>query len=295
MQLPSPLLLIKSHPGVEMDIKLYIKRDDLIHPEVSGNKWRKLKYNFEEAKINLAKTIITAGGAWSNHLAATAVAGRINGFNTVGIVRGEEPLNWSDTLKFCKAQGMQLIFISRHDFNKLPDYISQYNSRFDQPFFIPMGGENKHGMRGCEEIVSEIEIETDLISLPVGTGTTLQGIAKSAGKRQVLGFSAVKSIVQHSNVFVEWLGHQSNVKLLFDYNFGGFAKSNQVLEKFIIDFYLQNKIILDPVYTGKMIFGLYDMMNKNHFKKGTVIVAIHTGGLQGIKGYPDLHKQLFTN
>lgn len=295
LKLPSPLEEIKNHPGIESGIRLYIKRDDLIHPKISGNKWRKLKYNIEEAKAQKAKTLITAGGAWSNHLAATAAAGKLFGFKTIGFVRGEEPQAWSNTLKFCKEHEMKLIFISKKEFDQLPESVSQLLLEYLNAYFIPLGGENDLGIKGCKEIIQEIDIKFDLFCLPVGTGTTLTGIGESIGDKPLIGFSALRDGSQHSAQFLHWVQSHPNVTLTHTYNLGGYAKSCTVLENFIVDFYQQNKIMLEPVYTGKMMFGLYDMITKNEIKQDTTIVCLHTGGLQGLQGFPDLHNRLFTS
>jgi 1-aminocyclopropane-1-carboxylate deaminase len=295
LQIPSPIKLITKHPGIDMGIQIYIKRDDLIHPEISGNKWRKLKYNIEQAKLLNADTLVTAGGAWSNHLAATAAAGKLLNFKTIGIIRGEEPPQWSSTLLYCKNQGMEFIFKARREFDRLHNSISNDSLNSFQSFYIPMGGDNEWGRLGCEEIMNEISVDFDVFCLPVGTGATLQGVANSCTDKNILGFSALKNPSQHSNELIEWVNNRSDIELYFDNQFGGFAKSSAELDNFIVSFYQQNKIMLDPVYTGKMMFYLFESIKRNQFKNGTSIVCLHTGGLQGIAGYPDLHRRLFTS
>jgi 1-aminocyclopropane-1-carboxylate deaminase len=295
LQIPSPIQLIHQHPGIDKGIQIYIKRDDLIHPEISGNKWRKLKYNIEQAKLRNADTLVTAGGAWSNHLAATAAAGKLLNLKTIGIIRGEEPPKWSATLLYCKSQGMEFIFKARREFDRLHDSISNDTLSTFNSFYIPMGGENEWGRLGCEEIMHEITIDFDVLCLPVGTGTTLQGVSNGCFNKNILGFSALNNPSQQSAELMEFVNDRSNVELYFDDYFGGFAKSAIELEDFIVSFYQQNKIILDPVYTGKMMFHLFEAIKKNQFKNGTTIACLHTGGLQGIAGYPDLHRRLFTS
>ncbi len=295
LNLPSPLEEIKYHPGNGNDIRLFIKRDDLIHPDISGNKWRKLKYNIEKAKTLGCTTIITAGGPWSNHLAATAAAAKIFGLEVMGIVRGEEPPVWSDTLKFCKSQDMKLMFVSRKEFDKLPGSITSRMLEKMNAFFIPVGGENKEGLQGCEEIINEVDIDFDTFCIPVGTGTTLTGVGRSIIDKRLIGFSALRDISQHSPEFLDWLKENTQVELTFEYSEGGFAKSSLQLEDFIVNFYMQNKIMLEPVYTGKMMFGVFDKIEKGLIEAGSSVVCLHTGGLQGLNGFADLHKRLFTS
>ena len=294
-RLPSPLEEISHHPGTQDGIRIFIKRDDLIHPHISGNKWRKLKYNIEEAKKQQARLLITAGGPWSNHLAATAAAGKILGFKTLGLVRGTGYPSGNETLEFCQQQGMQLVFVPKKEFEQIPQNMTKNIIDWMEAYFIPMGGGNELGIQGCREIIDEIDIPFDMICLPVGTGTTFMGVAGAAGGKQVWGFSAVKDDTQHSAELIEWVQSTSSVQLIYEYSLGGFARSAPELENFIVDFYLQNKILLEPVYTGKMMYGLFDRIQKGQVQPGVSIVCIHTGGLQGLQGFPDLHRRLFTS
>src|SRR5688572_18165932 len=168
LNLPSPLEELQHFPGKEKGIRIFMKRDDKIHPEISGNKWRKLKYNIENAKEKGASILVTAGGPWSNHLAATAAAGKKLGFKTKAYVRGVEPKEWSDTLNFCRSQGMELNFLSKSTFDS-QDLAVEMS---DDEYWIPLGGENDAGVKGCAELMNEITIGFDLITVPVGTGTT---------------------------------------------------------------------------------------------------------------------------
>lgn len=294
-QLPSPLQEIHFHPGKDSGIRIFMKRDDLIHPDISGNKWRKLKYNIEVAIEQKFTTIVSWGGAWSNHLAALSAAGEMFQLKTVGIIRGEEPKVWSNTLLFCRQKGMDLHFFSRNDFDQLPDSAHPILKRYSHMFIVPLGGEGELGIEGCREILGEIDIPYHMVCVPVGTGTTLKGLAGSKKKTEIIGFSALKQSSQHSAEFIRWLDFQHHVELTHEYSMGGFAKSNQVLEDFIVEFYQQNKIMLEPVYTGKMMYGIFDRIKKGFVKPDTNIVCIHTGGLQGLAGFPDLHKRLFTS
>jgi 1-aminocyclopropane-1-carboxylate deaminase len=295
LQLPSPLSQLNHHPGRERGIRIFIKRDDLIHPAISGNKWRKLKWNIEKAKEQRSETLITGGGPWSNHLAATAVAGKLCGFKTIGIIRGQVKRTTS-TLDFCEEHGMQITFASREQFDSMPGDIESENAlQLLNGYFIPLGGENEMGRRGCAEIMQEVEIDFDLVAVSVGTGTTLRGIAESIPQKRVIGFSAVRDHAQHSPEFLHWLLEHPNVELTHNYSCGGFARSTPALDNFIVSFHQQNKIMLEPVYTGKMMMGLFDMIEQEQIKNDSTIIAMHTGGLQGLKGFPDLHKRLFTS
>jgi len=295
LKLPTPLEEIEVHPGNNDGIKLFIKRDDLIHAEISGNKWRKLKHNIEKAVQEKATSLISAGGAWSNHLAALAAAGKLLRFETVGIIRGEEPPVWSDTLVYCKSQGMRLIFISRREFDKLPGSITQYMLEQQGGYYIPVGAENERGVKGCEEIITELDITPDYFCLPVGTGTTMKGVGRKLNSSKLVGFSALKESSQHSTEFLKWVEDNTNTQIKYEYSLGGFAKSSAQLENFIVDFFKNTKTMLEPVYTGKMMLGVFDMLEKKQFIPGSSIVCLHTGGLQGLKGYPDLHSRLFTS
>jgi len=294
-QIPSPLHEIHYHPGKEENIRIFIKRDDLIHQDISGNKWRKLKYNIEIAIEQKFEAIVSWGGAWSNHLAALAAAGEMFNIKTIGIIRGEEPKVWSHTLIYCKQKGMELHFISRSNFEELPHSANPILAKHKNTFIIPVGGEGDLGVHGCSEILNEIDIPYQLVCTPVGTGTTLKGLAGSNKNVEFIGFSALKESSQHSFEFNRWLDFQHHVELTHEYSMGGFAKSNKILEDFIVDFYQQNKIMLEPVYTGKMMYGVFDKVKKQQIKPHTNIVCIHTGGLQGLTGFPDLHKRLFTS
>lgn len=283
-KLPSPLDEIPDHPGSARGIKLWLKRDDTIHPDISGNKWRKLKYNISYAVEKGMKHIVTAGGYWSNHLAATAVAGKTFGFKVTGIIRGEEPNTRSDTLKFCEEHGMDLHFLSRSDFDQLPESISHLDFFNESAYFIPVGGANDLGEKGCKEIMREVDIDYSHVMVPVGTATTFNGIVGTVQNKKVIGFSALKGYNEENG----------NVCIIDDYCFKGFAKTSPELNEFIVEFYHQNKIMLEPVYTGKMMFGVYQMLASGRIENQSRVICIHTGGLQGLKGYPDLHKALFT-
>lgn len=269
-------------------VELFVKREDNIHPFVSGNKYRKLKYNLIEAEKSGFKTLLTFGGAYSNHIAALASAGKALGFNSIGIIRGEElesKIENNVTLSFAKKNGMQFKFVTREAYrNKTTkSFINDLKEEFGDFYLVPEGGTNALAIKGCEEILSDEDFSFDYICTAVGTGGTISGLINcSEPSQQVLGFPALKGdfLQQDISKFVS----KTNWKLITDYHFGGYAKINAALVSFINDFKTDYKIPLDPIYTGKMMFGVFDLIDKGFFTKGSKILAIHTGGLQGIAG-----------
>lgn len=269
-------------------VELHIKREDLIHPQISGNKYRKLKYNLLKAKELKYDTILTFGGAYSNHIAATAYAGKINGMKTLGVIRGEELAgSWinNPTLSAAHKLGMKFKFVSRADYRKkeIAGFLDNLKAEFGNYYMLPEGGTNKLAVMGCEEILIPKDAEFDEICCSVGTGGTLAGIINSATPNQhVLGFPALKGDFLKKDIckFVE----NGNWELCTDYHFGGYARVNESLVSFINEMNQNIGIALDPVYTGKMIYGILDMIANDYFKPKTKILAIHTGGLQGIAG-----------
>jgi len=269
-------------------VEIYIKREDKIHPFVSGNKYRKLKYNLLEAKKNGFTSLLTFGGAFSNHIAAVAAAGNALGFKTIGIVRGEElenKVSENSTLNFAKHNGMQFKFVSRGLYrNKTSEsFLNDLKDIYGDFYLIPEGGTNKLAVKGCEEILTVEDKTFDYICCAVGTGGTISGLINcSKPSQQVLGFPALKGDFLKEDM--SKFATQTNWELITDYHFGGYAKINKELVAFINQFKIENEVSLDPVYTGKMLFGIIDLINKNYFPKGSKILAIHTGGLQGIEG-----------
>lgn len=272
----------------QKQISLFIKREDLIHPFISGNKYRKLKYNLIDAKIKKHQTILTFGGAYSNHIAATAYAGKENGFQTIGVIRGEElESKWQNnpTLVFAKNYGMQFKFVTRdwyRDKNS-KEALQEITDQFGSVYMVPEGGSNLLAVKGCEEILNENDANFDVITTCVGTGGTIAGIINSAKEHQkVIGFPALKGDFLTKDICK--FAPESGWELQTDYHFGGYAKVSKELIYFINDFLQQTTIALEPIYTGKMMYGLLDLIAKDYFKPGTKILAIHTGGLQGVNG-----------
>ncbi len=274
-------------------VSLYIKREDELHPFISGNKYRKLKYNLEEASRQNYNTLVTFGGAYSNHIAATAAAGFEYNFNTIGVIRGDELANNlkevirnNPTLKFAMQHNMHLEFVSRNAYrNKTsPEFIIFLKEKFGKFYLVPEGGTNKLAVKGCEEILTKDEEHYHVICVAIGTGGTISGIINSTKNFQkVIGFPALKGdFLQHE--IKKYVIRNDNWSLNNDYHFGGYAKISEELINFINKFKKETSIPLDPIYTGKMMFGIVDLIKKNAFEKGTKILAIHTGGLQGIDG-----------
>ncbi|MFV9552393.1 1-aminocyclopropane-1-carboxylate deaminase/D-cysteine desulfhydrase [Algibacter sp. PT7-4] len=269
-------------------VELFIKREDKIHPFVSGNKYRKLKYNILEAKKNKAQTLLTFGGAFSNHIAAVASAGNIMGFNTIGVIRGEElegEIANNSTLSFAKKCGMKFKFVSRQVYrNKASEiFINALKKEFGVFYLIPEGGTNTFAVKGCEEILTDSDKSFNYVCCPVGTGGTISGLINCLKpSQQVLGFPALKGDFLQEDI--SKFATQNNWKLITDYHFGGYAKINEELVSFINQFKSQYQVALDPVYTGKMMFGIINLIEKGYFPEGSKILAIHTGGLQGISG-----------
>jgi 1-aminocyclopropane-1-carboxylate deaminase len=269
-------------------ISVSIKREDLIHPFVSGNKFRKLKYNLLQAKKENQGSLLTFGGAFSNHIAAVAYAGKENGFRTIGIVRGDElrdKIAENPTLLFAQNCGMEFVFVSREEYRlkNEREFLENLEKQFGNFYLIPEGGTNELAIKGCQEILTEEDFDFDYVCCSVGTGGTISGIINSALPHQkVLGFPALKGdfLKDEIRIFVQ----NNNWELITDYHFGGYGKVNQDLIVFINQFYNKNKIPLDPIYTGKMLFGVIGMIDEGYFPAQSKILLIHTGGIQGIKG-----------
>ncbi len=275
---------------------MYVKREDLADPFVGGNKWRKLKYNLLQAEKQNRHTLLTFGGAWSNHIYAVAAAGKRFGFSTIGIIRGEarDPLN--PTLQFAQNCGMQLVYVDRKTYrNKTSSHlIGQLHERFGDFYLLPEGGSNQLALQGCAEIITDINMESDVISVACGTGATLAGLITALEPDQhAIGFAVLSGADflndEVGNMLSEYGGHDyGNWHIETRYHFGGYAKTSPELFTFIRRFSCDFGIELDAVYTGKMLYGLFDLITRGVFDRGTCVVAVHTGGLQGNAGFPEL-------
>ena len=266
------------------DITLIIRRLDLVHPQISGNKFFKLKYNFLEAKRQGYQHILSFGGAYSNHIAATAFAAQQFGFQSVGVIRGEEladrPLN--PTLATAQEFGMQLHFVSRDEYRRKqqPEYLAELARQFPEHYVIPEGGTNALAIQGCQEILKDSDAQFDVICCAVGTGGTISGLIEAShGHQQVLGFSALKGSFLKDEV--AQLTKKTNWNILDDYCCGGYAKTSAALVQFIRDFEAEFSIPLEQVYTAKMLMGIFDLIEKNYFLARSKLLVIHSGGLQG--------------
>lgn len=294
----APLQEIHDELLDHFSVKLYLKREDKLHPEVSGNKWRKLKYNLMEARKRGHHTLLTFGGAYSNHIFAVAAAGAELGFKTIGVIRGEEATSLNHTLTFSAQKGMVLHFVSREVFQLRSTYHLQKElaNKYGDFYLIPEGGCNSLGVKGCMEIVEDIGIHYDYLCTSCGTGSTLAGlISAQEGAGKLIGFSALKGagngLKKDISGFIAETSFE-NWDINEDYNFGGYAKHTQELIDFINGFRKKFNIPLDPVYTGKMMYGIYDMIQKRHIVAGSTIIALHTGGLQGIVGFNERYGNL---
>lgn len=270
------------------NVTLYIKREDLIHPYVSGNKFRKLKYNLLQVIQEKKKTILTFGGAFSNHILAVAAAGKENGFRTIGIIRGEElaeKIAENHTLQKAQELGMVIEFVSRETYRdkNSEEFIINLKEKFGDFYLLPEGGTNDLAIKGCEEVLTERDADFDYICCAVGTGGTIAGIINcSKPSQQVLGFPALKGDFLKEDICK--FAKNNNWELITNYHFGGYGKVTEELIFFINEFYQQYEIPLDPIYTGKMVFGVLDLIEKKWFPDNSKILLLHTGGLQGILG-----------
>ncbi|TDO70001.1 1-aminocyclopropane-1-carboxylate deaminase [Flavobacterium chryseum] len=270
------------------EISLTIKREDLIHPFVSGNKFRKLKYNLLQAKAENHTTVVTFGGAFSNHIAAVAFAGKEQGFKTIGIIRGDElfdKIEENPTLKFAQQNGMEFEFVTREEYRLKNEisFLEKLKNKFGYFYLVPEGGTNELAVKGCEEILTTEDAIFNYVCCAVGTGGTISGLINSALPNQkILGFPALKGDFLKDEIRI--FAKQDNWDLISDYHFGGYGKISLELIEFINAFFEENKVPLDPIYTGKMVFGVIDLIYKNYFPEHSKILLIHTGGLQGIEG-----------
>jgi len=269
------------------DIAVFVKREDRLHDEISGNKFRKLKYNLEAAKAQGYSRLLTFGGAYSNHIAAVAAAGRIYGFETIGVIRGDELHEKyldNPTLAKAAADGMTFEFVTRTDYRakETVDFIEKLRAVHGNFYLIPEGGTNELAVKGTKEILTADDDVFDFIACAVGTGGTIAGIINKAAEHQtVLGFPALKG--DFLNDEIKKYTQKENWKLVTDYHFGGYAKINAELKDFIHKFTLKYLIPLDPIYTAKVFYGVFNEIQKKSYPQGSKILIIHTGGLQGVK------------
>jgi len=293
----SPTTFQQLHSSVfeKAEVTIFVKREDLNHPFVSGNKWWKLKYNLEQAKKQGHKTLLTFGGVFSNHIYATAAAAQELGFKSIGVIRGEKSASLSKTLLFAKEKGMHLHFVSREKYRIKSNevFIKQLYDQFGNFYLIPEGGTNDFAIQGVKEFALTLPAEKDFdyTCCACGTGGTLAGLIKGLPDKKVIGFSSLKGDFLSGEVRRLIGLDYSNWTIKNEYHFGGYAKSNPELISFINSFEKEFSIPLEQVYTAKMFFGLFDLIEKKNFKKGSIILALHTGGLQG--RFSNLHPLSF--
>lgn len=257
-------------------------RLDKIHPVISGNKWFKLKYHLENFYAGDYRGILTFGGAWSNHIVATACACLQQNIPSIGIIRGEKPAELSITLKQAISYNMKLEFVSREIFKqkKSDEFLKSLKEKYPGFYIIPEGGAGAEGEKGAAEIMNLVNKDDySHIACAIGTATMFNGITKAAtAKQQVLGIIVLKGWAE--------IPTSPATHICYDYHFGGYAKTHPDLTAFMNGFYLQTKISSDFVYTGKMIFAVVDLLKKNYFPEGSKILLIHSGGLQGNASLP---------
>ncbi len=269
----------------EKELKVFVLRLDEGHPFISGNKWYKLKYNLEEFTLQKKEFLVTFGGAYSNHLVATASAGKELCIQTIGIVRGEElNENSNACLTFASSCGMKLIFVSREEYKRLRNNHSLVTRRLaalsSLLFFLPEGGSNELAVKGCEEITRQIAIDFDWLCCACGTGSTLAGMVRTLkGHQQAIGIAVLKGAEFLTQIVKEISASENNFQIMHNYHSGGYAKSTKELDEFCHVFMDRNHLAIEPVYTGKLFFGIYDLVKNDFFEKGKTIVVVHTGGV----------------
>ncbi len=281
---PAPLVKINDPFLEDKKVTLIIKREDLIHPYIFGNKWYKLKYNLIEAENQSQKTLLTFGGAYSNHIYAAAAAGRLFGFKTIGIIRGEEHLPLNPILSFARENGMMLNYIGRADYRRKTekDFIEKLHIVYGDFYMLPEGGSNHFAVKGCSEIPASIGIKYDYIASAVGTGGTLAGLISGVTERvKVLGFPVLKGAGFLETDIQNLLngsmpGGLRNYDLFFDYHFGGYAKSNDKLLSFIDAIRGKVGFLADWIYFGKMLYGIYDLVGKRYFPENKTIILLNS-------------------
>jgi 1-aminocyclopropane-1-carboxylate deaminase len=273
-------------------VELAVFRLDQVHQEVSGNKFFKLKHNLLEAENQGVNQILTFGGAYSNHIFSTASAARLMGFNSIGVIRGESYDKNNPTLAFANKRGMKFHFITREKYRlkNSAEFLEELNQIFGDFYLIPEGGTNKLAVKGTSEILQPSHHDFTHISTPIGTGGTFAGLASSLHQNQkLLGISSLKGEFIHSeiqNLLNEFsILPKGKIEIITQYHFGGYAKWKPELIEFLHWFKNKFGIVLDPIYTGKMAFAIWDLIGKNYFQKGSKILIIHTGGIQGIEGF----------
>lgn len=285
LEIYSPVEEISNPLFSEKQVQVFVKRDDMIHPFISGNKWRKLKYLLLDAERQGKRHLVTFGGAYSNHLLATACAGAKFGFKSTGFVRGETVKN--ETLSLCQLFGMQLIFTDRESYKKKEKLFEKHFKTDLSAYFIDEGGASLEAIKGCAELIDELPIVYDHLFCAAGTGTTVAGIIKGIKEKSIASQVHVIPVLKGADFLkteIETFSGSKTFDFHQNYHFGGYAKTDNNLLTFIKTFCAETGILIEPVYTGKMFYAIFDLISKDTFKPGSKILAIHTGGLTGISG-----------
>lgn len=284
---PTPIQEIHSPLFEKAGVQVLVKREDLNHPYVSGNKWWKLKYNLEEAIKLKHNTLLTFGGAYSNHIYATAAAAHELGLKSIGIIRGEETLPLNDTLAFAKSRGMQLHYVSREAYRKKTEneFLENLRKQFGEFYLIPEGGTNTLAVKGVTEFTQTLGNDFDYLCCAVGTGGTMAGLINGfEGKKKLIGFPVLKGgEFLKTEIESLLLIKYNNWEFLTEYHFGGYGKTNDILIEFIKFIESTHTLLIDQIYTGKLLFGVFDLVTKGYFERGTKLHVLHSGGIQGRK------------
>lgn len=282
---PTPVQELHDPILDEAGVRLLVKREDLNHPFVSGNKWWKLKYNLAEAKKQNQKMLLTFGGAYSNHIFATASAARELGLESIGIIRGEKTLPLNDTLAFAAKNGMQLHYVSREQYRTKTEsqFIDELHNRFGDFYLIPEGGTNEFAIQGCEEFAQTLGSDYDYVCCSVGTGGTLAGLINGlSSNKAILGFASLKNGEFLKAEVAQWLhAPKNNWQIVTDYHFGGYGKTPESVQTIQKELLSKHGILFDLIYGSKMMAGVWDLIQKGLFRRDSTILVIHTGGLQG--------------
>ncbi|HYG16625.1 MAG TPA: pyridoxal-phosphate dependent enzyme [Bacteroidia bacterium] len=266
----------------QKQVEVWMKRDDLLHPFVSGNKYRKLKYLIQDMLSQKKKHLVTFGGAYSNHLVATASAGAAAGLNTTAIVRGDEELD-SPMLALCRLYGMEILQVSREEYRDKDSAFNRFFKEANSVYRIEEGGYSELGTKGCTDLLSELKTTYNHIFCAVGTGTTVAGLANGAGNdTKVHGVMVLKGAEYLQDKIDKLLIPGKKVQLHHEFHFGGYGKFDKEIIKFIRNFAGQTGVLLDPVYTAKMMLGINHLAENNYFKPRDKVLAVHTGGLWGL-------------
>ncbi len=285
----APLQSVRDATTERAGVQLLVKRLDLTHPHVSGNKWYKLKYNLVAARQLGHQTLLTFGGAYSNHIYATAAAGRLFGFRTIGLIRGEAHLPLNPVLQFATGRGMQIHYIDRQTYQQkhTDPFIQQLTAQFGHFYLLPEGGSNALAVQGCAEILADLPEPVDYVCCACGTGSTLAGLLAGAqanhlDQAQFVGFPVLKGGDFLTSAIADLVGKRAErLTLMTQYHFGGYAKTKPPLQAFIAQFRAQHAIPLEPVYTGKLFYGVYDLLQQGYFFNGAKVLVVHSGGIRG--------------